>query len=225
MINDEALNLILLLSGSIQLALADLEHELKFQNWYDWRTAAKFAVWTRDGKSETFWEILVFLNPPRWCAASFAMLFMRRSALTEVSVLCDVLGIARQKHYLVLDPVSQEPSEHRPVAVLVAKKKVALFTTAFVLPVSLGFIFSLIRKKCDFIEMRLVKKWFVSLQLKSAYNSWLQSSKLAVFQVIDFLAYLEARDAALCETLAVVGSVPFKPVPPWLRKGRNKSYK
>ncbi|KAH7931912.1 hypothetical protein HPB49_025783 [Dermacentor silvarum] len=48
-----------------------------------------------------------------------------RSALTEVSVLCDVLGIARQKHYLVLDPVSQEPPEHRPVAVLVAKKKQA----------------------------------------------------------------------------------------------------
>ncbi|XP_075554415.1 mediator complex subunit 17 isoform X2 [Dermacentor variabilis] len=55
-----------------------------------------------------------------------------RSALTEVSVLCDVLGIARQKHYLVLDPVSQEPSEHRPVAVLVAKKK-ALAAAAGVL--------------------------------------------------------------------------------------------
>ncbi|KAH9382624.1 hypothetical protein HPB48_023172 [Haemaphysalis longicornis] len=46
-----------------------------------------------------------------------------RQALTEVSVLCDVLSIARQKHYLVLDPVSQEPAEYRPVAVLVAKKK------------------------------------------------------------------------------------------------------
>lgn len=55
-----------------------------------------------------------------------------RQALTEVSVLCDVLSIARQKHYLVLDPVSQEPAEYRPVAVLIAKKK-ALAAAAGVL--------------------------------------------------------------------------------------------
>ncbi|KAL3225113.1 hypothetical protein MRX96_004694 [Rhipicephalus microplus] len=55
-----------------------------------------------------------------------------RSSLMEVSVLCDVLSIARQKHYLVLDPVSQEPPEHRSVAVLVAKKK-ALAAAAGVL--------------------------------------------------------------------------------------------
>lgn len=39
-------------------------------------------------------------------------------------MLCDVLNIAKQKHYMVLDPVSQEPAEHKPVAMLVAKKKV-----------------------------------------------------------------------------------------------------
>ncbi|XP_075721922.1 mediator complex subunit 17 isoform X5 [Rhipicephalus microplus] len=55
-----------------------------------------------------------------------------QSSLMEVSVLCDVLSIARQKHYLVLDPVSQEPPEHRSVAVLVAKKK-ALAAAAGVL--------------------------------------------------------------------------------------------
>ncbi|XP_064484913.1 mediator of RNA polymerase II transcription subunit 17-like isoform X2 [Ornithodoros turicata] len=46
-----------------------------------------------------------------------------RNALTEVSVLSDVLNIAKQKHYMVLDPVSQEQPEHKPVAMMLAKKK------------------------------------------------------------------------------------------------------
>lgn len=46
-----------------------------------------------------------------------------KSALTEVCVLADVLAIARDKKYLVLDPVSQEPVEHKTGAILLAKKK------------------------------------------------------------------------------------------------------
>lgn len=56
-----------------------------------------------------------------------------RHALTEVSVLCDVLTIAKQKHYMVLDPVSQDPPEHKPVAMLIAKKKALASAAAIIL--------------------------------------------------------------------------------------------
>lgn len=46
-----------------------------------------------------------------------------RSALTEVSVLLDVLNIAKEKRYMVLDAVSQDPPETKLVATLLAKKK------------------------------------------------------------------------------------------------------
>jgi len=44
--------------------------------------------------------------------------------LTEVTVLCDVLSICKDKRYLVLDPVQQEPNDIKPIVALVAKKKV-----------------------------------------------------------------------------------------------------
>ena len=34
-----------------------------------------------------------------------------KGALTEMSVLYDVLNMAKEKHYMVTDPVSQEPPE------------------------------------------------------------------------------------------------------------------
>ncbi|XP_033112199.1 mediator of RNA polymerase II transcription subunit 17-like [Anneissia japonica] len=46
-----------------------------------------------------------------------------RTAFTEISVLSDIIHIAKEKKYLVLDPVSQEAPVHRPVLKLVAKKK------------------------------------------------------------------------------------------------------
>lgn len=46
-----------------------------------------------------------------------------RSALTEISVLLDVLTIAKEKSYLVLDPILQESPEQKPIVNLVAKKK------------------------------------------------------------------------------------------------------
>lgn len=55
-----------------------------------------------------------------------------RNALTEMSVLLDVITIAKEKRYLVLDPVSQDPQEYRPINLLVAKKK-ALQSAALVL--------------------------------------------------------------------------------------------
>ncbi|CAL8111497.1 unnamed protein product [Orchesella dallaii] len=46
-----------------------------------------------------------------------------RSALTELSVLGDILTIAQKKQYMVLDPVQAEPSDTKPPAVLMYKKK------------------------------------------------------------------------------------------------------
>ncbi|XP_065339577.1 mediator of RNA polymerase II transcription subunit 17 [Cloeon dipterum] len=46
-----------------------------------------------------------------------------RNALTEVSVLADVLSIAKEKHYMVLDPVPQEPPELKPMVQVYARKK------------------------------------------------------------------------------------------------------
>ena len=47
-----------------------------------------------------------------------------RAALQETSVLLDVLNIAKEKRYMVLDPVSQDPPESKVGAHIAAKKKV-----------------------------------------------------------------------------------------------------
>jgi hypothetical protein len=63
--------------------------------------------------------------------------------LTEVNVLYDVLNICKDKKYLVLDPVSQEPNEIKPIAALVAKKKVFFlfcFLSDYILDLSLNLI-------------------------------------------------------------------------------------
>ena len=41
-----------------------------------------------------------------------------------MSVLLDVLNIAREKRYMVLDPVNQDPPESKTGMYVVAKKKV-----------------------------------------------------------------------------------------------------
>ncbi|KAI5745058.1 hypothetical protein M8J76_007845 [Diaphorina citri] len=46
-----------------------------------------------------------------------------RNAMTEVCVLTDVLTIAKQKQYLILDPVPQELPEPKPMAQIYARKK------------------------------------------------------------------------------------------------------
>lgn len=43
--------------------------------------------------------------------------------MTEVCVLADVLAIAKEKHYMVLDPVPQELPEVKPMIQLYARKK------------------------------------------------------------------------------------------------------
>ncbi|XP_078594072.1 mediator of RNA polymerase II transcription subunit 17-like isoform X1 [Branchiostoma floridae x Branchiostoma japonicum] len=46
-----------------------------------------------------------------------------RTSLVETNVLLDVLKIAKDKKYMVLDPVSQEPQPSKPVLQYVAKKE------------------------------------------------------------------------------------------------------
>lgn len=46
-----------------------------------------------------------------------------RNALTEVCVLADVLAIAKEKNYMVLDPVPQEAIEVKPMMQVYARKK------------------------------------------------------------------------------------------------------
>ncbi|KRT83710.1 hypothetical protein AMK59_4609 [Oryctes borbonicus] len=46
-----------------------------------------------------------------------------RSALQEVCVLADVLAIAKDKRYVVLDPVQQEPIDTKPIVQMYARKK------------------------------------------------------------------------------------------------------
>jgi len=49
-----------------------------------------------------------------------------RAAATEIGVLQDVLAVAREKRYLVLDPVNNEMLEQRslPILLMLARKKV-----------------------------------------------------------------------------------------------------
>ena len=55
-----------------------------------------------------------------------------KDAYTEVCVLSDVLSIAKEKRFMVLDPIPQEPPEVKPMAQVYARKK-ALANAANVL--------------------------------------------------------------------------------------------
>lgn len=46
-----------------------------------------------------------------------------RDAYTEICVLSDVLAIAKEKRYMVLDPVPQEPADSKPIVQVYARKK------------------------------------------------------------------------------------------------------
>ncbi|XP_035772863.1 mediator of RNA polymerase II transcription subunit 17 [Anopheles aquasalis] len=55
-----------------------------------------------------------------------------KEALTEVCVLSDVLHIAKEKRFMVLDPIPQEPPEVKPMVLVYARKK-ALASAANIL--------------------------------------------------------------------------------------------
>lgn len=51
---------------------------------------------------------------------------LNRNALTEVCVLADVLAIAKEKRYIVLDHVPQDSLETKPMVQVYARKKVMI---------------------------------------------------------------------------------------------------
>ncbi|XP_017768104.1 PREDICTED: mediator of RNA polymerase II transcription subunit 17 [Nicrophorus vespilloides] len=94
------------------------------------------------------------------------------SALQEVCVLADVLAIAKEKRYMVLDPVPQEPVETKSIVQIYARKK-ALAGAASVLLTGVERLKTsqneVVRNKTDFhFELlRLRQNW----RLKKASNS------------------------------------------------------
>jgi len=54
----------------------------------------------------------------------FGVPLLCRATATELGVLQDVLSIAREKRYMVLDPVANESHEVKNAMLLTAKKKV-----------------------------------------------------------------------------------------------------
>ena len=58
-------------------------------------------------------------------------LHISRQASTEMSVLFDVLNIAKEKRYMVLDPVSQDPPENKSTMHMVSKRKVSIRFVTF----------------------------------------------------------------------------------------------
>ncbi|RUS75973.1 hypothetical protein EGW08_016255 [Elysia chlorotica] len=77
---------------------------------------------TSEGERETDEEkVLAPFQPSLWPWDSVRNKL--KSALTEISVLYDVLNIVKEKHYMVTDPVSQEAPELKAPLQMIAKKK------------------------------------------------------------------------------------------------------
>jgi mediator of RNA polymerase II transcription subunit 17 len=64
-----------------------------------------------------------------------------RLALTELNVLSDVITVAKDKRYMVLDPVQQEQPEQRQLAQLFAKKRVCKSSSSLYTFVTLKIVF------------------------------------------------------------------------------------
>jgi len=58
---------------------------------------------------------------------------LNRNALTEVCVLADVLAIAKEKRYIVLDHVPQDALETKPMVQVYARKKVMVHVLTLVI--------------------------------------------------------------------------------------------
>ncbi|GFN98998.1 mediator of RNA polymerase ii transcription subunit 17 [Plakobranchus ocellatus] len=77
---------------------------------------------TSEGERETDEEkVLAPFQPSLWPWDSVRNKL--KSALTEISVLYDVLSIVKEKHYMVTDPVSQDAPELKAPLQMIAKKK------------------------------------------------------------------------------------------------------
>lgn len=77
---------------------------------------------TSEGEKETEEDkVLAPFQPSLWPWDSVRN--KMKAALQEMSVLYDVLNIVKEKHYMVTDPVSQDPPELKASLQMLAKKK------------------------------------------------------------------------------------------------------
>ncbi|BFZ07539.1 hypothetical protein BsWGS_10578 [Bradybaena similaris] len=77
---------------------------------------------TSEGEKDTDEEkVLAPFQPSLWPWDSVRNKL--KNSLTEISVLYDVLNIVKEKHYMVTDPVSQDPPELKASLQMLAKKK------------------------------------------------------------------------------------------------------
>lgn len=106
------------------------------QSEYLTRNAARINFMKKteaDGETKEEEDNAATAGPSTSNLAPFENILLKlKDAYTEVSVLHDVLAVAKEKHYLVLDPVPQEPSDTKQMALVYARKK-ALATAASVL--------------------------------------------------------------------------------------------
>ena len=58
------------------------------------------------------------------CYANLLFTLFCRNALSEVCILLDVLQVMKEKKYLVLEPVSQNPEPPKQVVQMIGKRKV-----------------------------------------------------------------------------------------------------
>ncbi|XP_064623431.1 mediator of RNA polymerase II transcription subunit 17-like isoform X2 [Lineus longissimus] len=98
--------------------LTKLAHKIDF---YKDESAEKGKATSEGEKENEEEKALAKFQPSLWPWDSVRNKI--KASLSEVSVLLDVLAIARQEKYMVLDPVSQEPTDTKVGALLMAKKK------------------------------------------------------------------------------------------------------
>ncbi|KAK2720313.1 mediator of RNA polymerase II transcription subunit 17-like [Artemia franciscana] len=89
----------------------------KLASKVDWSVAAETAEKAED--EEDSQPAPPLLPSHHWDSVKAKI----NASFAEISVLHDVLQIAKQKTYLVFDPVQQESTENRPYAQLLAKKR------------------------------------------------------------------------------------------------------
>ncbi|CAH1968736.1 unnamed protein product [Acanthoscelides obtectus] len=145
-----------------------------------------------------------------------------RSALQEVCVLADVLAIAKDKRYLILDSVQQEPLETKPMVQIYARKKAlqgaanVLLTGAEKLKTSqneaarnratLDFHIELLRLRQNWRLKKVSNTIIGDLSYRTAGSKYLQTGTFEVTKAED-----EEKPGSPPTSPLPAGSAPSKP--------------
>ncbi|KAK9870163.1 hypothetical protein WA026_006253 [Henosepilachna vigintioctopunctata] len=104
---------------SLSESLSKYAQKIDFSKTSEVEVKKEFSETTEDNKLEADSKETFQSNLWPWDTVRNKL----RSALQEVCVLADVLAIAKDKRYMVLDPVQQEPLETKSMAQIYARKK------------------------------------------------------------------------------------------------------